>query len=136
MAFNAMPKISERNNEPTLRGRVFEGRTWAGNLATTAHGTHYLHLYAFPCDKCSGPVIVGSLGTRETDLSKETAISGIGAVCLACGCRPETLKEPLVGHCFRPVEWEWAICKQPAAEGSGGDSLATEVPQEPEKQRR
>ncbi len=46
-------------------------------------------------------------GTRETDLSKETAISEIGAVCLACGCRPETLKEPLVGHCFRPVEWEW-----------------------------
>jgi hypothetical protein len=103
-----MAEISARNSDPTLHSRVSE-RTWAGDLVTTTHATHYLHLYAFPCDKCSGPVIVGSIGTRKTDLSKETAISGIGAICLACGCRPETLKEPSVGHCFRPAEWEWAV---------------------------
>jgi hypothetical protein len=131
-----MAEISVRNNGPTLHSRVSEGRTWAGDLVTTAHSRHYLHLYAFPCDKCSGPVLVGSLGTRETDLSNEKAISGIGAVCLACASRPETLKEPLVGHCFRPVEWEWAISKQPAADRSGGDSLATELSHEPETQRR
>jgi hypothetical protein len=106
-------------------------RTWAGNLlGTTARAKHYLHLYAFPCDKCNGPVVVGGLGAREDDISKETAISGIGAVCLACGCRPETMIEPLVGHRFRPVEWECAIRKQPAAADSAAGSLETELSQD------
>ncbi len=102
-------------------------QNWTG---TGARAKHYLHLYAFPCDKCNGPVVVGSLGTREGAISKETAISVIGAVCLACGCRPETMIEPLIGHSFRPVEWEWAIRKQPAAATSGGDSLETELSQD------
>ena len=106
-------------------------RAWAGNLVSTrARAKRYLHLYAFPCDKCSGPVVGGSRGTREDDISKETAISVIGAACLACGCRPETMIEPLAGHSFRPVEWEWATGKQPAAADSGGDSLATELSQD------
>lgn len=105
-------------------------RTWAGNLVSiAAHAKHYLHLYAFPCDKCNGPVVVGSLGTREDDISNETAVSEIGAVCLACGVRPETMIEPLAGHRFRPVEWEWVIRKQAAAD-SAGDSLTTELSQD------
>ncbi len=112
------------------RSRASALRTWAGNLiSTAAHAKHYLHLYAFPCDKCNGPVVVGSLGTREDDISRETAISVIGAVCLACGCRPETMIEPLIGHSFRPVEWEWEIGKSAAA-GSGGESLETELSQD------
>jgi hypothetical protein len=122
-----MSKISSARD--SSRASVL--RTWAGNLeSTSARAKHYLHLYAFPCDKCNGPVVVGSLGTREDDISKETAISVIGAICLACGCRPETIVEPLVGHSFRPMEWKWAVGKQPAAADPGGGSLETELSQD------
>jgi hypothetical protein len=114
-----MSKISSASDS----SRPSALRTWAGNLETTA-ARHYLHLYAFPCDRCQGPVVVGSLGTREDDISKETAINVIGAVCLACGRRPEATIEPLVGNSFRPIEWEWEIRKQP-----GGDSLETKLSQ-------
>jgi hypothetical protein len=98
-------------------------------VSIAAHAKHYLHLYAFPCDKCNGPVVVASLGTREDDISNETAVSEIGAVCLTCGVRPETMIQPLAGHRFRPVEWEWVI-RKPAAADSGGDSLTTELSQD------
>lgn len=50
------------------RSRASAHRTWAGNLVSiAAHAKVYLHLYAFPCEKCNGPVVVGSLGTREDD---------------------------------------------------------------------
>jgi hypothetical protein len=120
-----MSKISSVSDS----SRASALQTWAGNLESTG-AKHYLHLYAFPCDKCQGPVVVGSVGTRENDMSKETAISVIGAVCLACGCRPETTIEPLVGNSFRPIEWEWEIRKQPAATDSGGGSLETELSQD------
>jgi hypothetical protein len=116
---------------------VSSSRTWGGHsVSIEAHATNYLHLHAFPCDRCHGPVIVGSLGRRKNDLSRETEISEIGAVCLACGRRPETMIEPLVGHRFRPVKWEWVIEKQPAAKDSGGDSLAAEPSPHVETQRR
>ncbi len=34
----------------------------------------YLHLSAYSCDKCAGPVIAGSIGVRENEISKETDI--------------------------------------------------------------
>jgi hypothetical protein len=117
-----MSKISSASDS----SRSSALRTWAGNLENIA-AKHYLHLYAFPCDRCHGPVVVGSLGTREDDISKETAINVIGAVCLACGRRPEATIEPLVGNSFRPIEWEWEIRKQPAVTESGGDFLETEL---------
>jgi hypothetical protein len=42
----------------------------------------YLHLSAYSCDKCAGPVIAGSIGVRENEISKETDIRGVGAICL------------------------------------------------------
>jgi hypothetical protein len=80
---------------------------WNGTLADAAEtATHYLHLSAFRCEKCSGPVIAGSLGTRLDDISQETDIRKIGAVCIACGFRPEIIAKQSVGHHFRPVEWK------------------------------
>jgi hypothetical protein len=32
----------------------------------------YLHLSAYSCDKCTGPVIAASLAVRENEISKET----------------------------------------------------------------
>ena len=47
----------------------------------------YLHLSAYPCDACAGPVIAGSLAVRENEISKETDIRPVGAICLSCGHR-------------------------------------------------
>jgi hypothetical protein len=105
-------------------------RIWAGSLAKARTAAiHRLHLYAFPCARCSGPVMVGTLGTRENDIANETDTRQIGAVCLACGCRPEKMIEPLAGHHFRPVEWPWTIRKEAFAESSD-DSLAAELSQD------
>ena len=45
---------------------------------------HYLHLAAFICEVCNGPVISGSFATRETEIERETDIQEIGSVCLSC----------------------------------------------------
>lgn len=34
----------------------------------------YLYLYAYPCDRCKGPVVNGSVAVRENEISKETDI--------------------------------------------------------------
>ena len=94
--------------------------TWNGTLVDAADTeTYYLHLSAFPCEKCNGPVVAGSLGTRHDHISKETDIRNIGAACIACGFRPEFMVEPAVEHRFRPVEWKWTIKDQPRPAGPG-----------------
>ena len=65
----------------------------------------YLHLSAYSCDKCTGPVVAGSLAVRENEISKETDIRQIGAVCLLCGHQQSTMSEPGVLRQFPPVEW-------------------------------
>ena len=37
----------------------------------------YLHLCAYPCDECAGPVIAGWLGVRENQISKETNLGQV-----------------------------------------------------------
>ena len=132
-----MSEISLASNASPVHGRLVPALTWAGKIVeSTERVTHYLHLAAFACEKCNGPVIVGWLGTRQDNISKETALSQIGAACLACGFRPETISEPSVGHHFRPVEWEPAIHKlAPAADlapavDPGEDPLAAELSQD------
>ena len=66
----------------------------------------YLHLCAYACDKCGGPVIAGTVAVRENDISKETDIRQVGAVCLSCGHRQSntTARAP-VRH-LSPIEWD------------------------------
>ena len=66
----------------------------------------YLHLSAFCCDMCNGPVVAGSLAVRENEISKETEIRGVGAICLTCGHRQNQATEPAVTRHFPPVPWE------------------------------
>ena len=66
----------------------------------------YLHLSAYSCDKCSGPVIAGSLAVRENEISKETDIRQVGAICLTCGHRQAQATELGVTRHFPPVPWE------------------------------
>lgn len=66
----------------------------------------YLHLSAYPCDACAGPVIAGSLGVRENEISKETDIRSVGAICLACGRRQCAATEPARARHLTPMQWE------------------------------
>ncbi len=66
----------------------------------------YLHLSAYSCDKCKGPVISGSLAVRENEISKETEIRQVGAICLSCGHRQNGATEPASVRHFSPTQWE------------------------------
>lgn len=110
-----------------------DARTWAGKLVrnTNQATTHYLHLLAFPCEKCDGPVVLGWLGTREDDISSETEVNGLGSICLCCGQRPKALLNPLAGRHFRPVEWQWKGNSHiDSAEASSEDPLSAELSQD------
>ena len=66
----------------------------------------YLHLSAFSCDKCAGPVIAGSTAVRENEISRETDIREVGAICLSCGHRQSKATEPGLTRTFPPMRWE------------------------------
>jgi hypothetical protein len=68
----------------------------------------YLHLSAYSCDRCKGPVVSGSLAVRENEISKETEIRQVGAICLSCGHRQSKMAEPGISRRFPPAEWESA----------------------------
>ena len=128
---SASETLKARNAAAASLDRICAGDSYA--VSTVAQAKHYLHLYAFPCGKCNGPVIVGSIGRREDNISQETGVGEIGAVCIACGRLPERMLSPLAGHCFRPVEWSWPIQKRPPSEDLNGDSLAAELSQDADK---
>ncbi len=67
----------------------------------------YLHLSAYACDKCAGPVIAGSTAVRENEISKETDIREVGATCLSCGHRPSKAGELGLIRDFPPTQWEF-----------------------------
>jgi hypothetical protein len=104
-----MPGVVPESDVPVVNNRMMPPMTWNGTLAGPAEtATHYLHLTAFPCQKCNGPVIAGSLGTRHDVITQETEIRAVGAICIACGSRPEAILASAVDS-FRPIEWRWAI---------------------------
>ena len=65
----------------------------------------YLHLSAYPCDTCAGPVIAGSLGVRENEISKETDVRQVGSICLSCGHRQSSVTAPARVRHLLPMEW-------------------------------
>ena len=66
----------------------------------------YLHLSVYSCDKCAGPLVNGTLGTRENEISRETDLKWIGAVCLSCGNRQNSAIAGSLIRQFPPVEWQ------------------------------
>ena len=68
--------------------------------------TQYLRLIAFECEKCRGPVVSGSTAVRENEISRETEIREVGAICLSCGHRPARGTAPSDVHYFPPVLWD------------------------------
>jgi hypothetical protein len=66
----------------------------------------YLHLSAYACDLCAGPVVTGAVAVRENEISKETDLRQVGAICLTCGHRQSNAIEPAHVRHFFPIEWE------------------------------
>ena len=71
----------------------------------TSMKKQYLHLSAYPCDECAAPVIAGTLAVRENEISKETDIRPVGAICLSCGHRQSTATAPARVRHLLPIEW-------------------------------
>ena len=67
----------------------------------------YLQLSAYTCKECKGPVVSGLLAVRESEISKETEIRRVGAMCLACGHRQNKVAGLGTVRKFAPVEWGW-----------------------------
>ena len=67
---------------------------------------HYLHLCAYLCDECAGPVIAASTTVRENEISKETDIRHVGAICLSCGHRQDKATEPGRVRHLLPIAWD------------------------------
>lgn len=118
-----MPQVPVVSNGPGCSCRSFADSGWEGG----EHAAHYLHLAAFPCEKCNGPVIAGWFGTRHDHITKEDEIRKIGAICLACGFKPEVMVEPSAGYRFRPLQWEWVIKERAQAADAGEDLLSAEL---------
>jgi hypothetical protein len=66
----------------------------------------YLHLSAYVCDLCAGPVIAGAVAVRENEISKETDLRQVGAMCLSCGHRQSGPTEPACARHLLPIEWD------------------------------
>ncbi len=71
----------------------------------------YLHLSAYACDLCAGPVVAGSVAVRENEISRETDIRQVGAICLSCGHRQSGPTEPARVHHLLPIEWDAVSAK-------------------------
>jgi hypothetical protein len=66
----------------------------------------YLHLSTYPCDTCAGPVVAASLAVRENEISKETDIRRVGAICLSCGHQQDKATEPARPRHLLPIAWD------------------------------
>jgi hypothetical protein len=66
----------------------------------------YLHLSAYHCEKCGGPVISGSIAVRENEISRETDVRKIGSMCLACGHKQAQASEAGFTRQCPPVDWQ------------------------------
>ena len=66
----------------------------------------YLTLSAYPCDKCAGAVVAGSLAVRENEISRETDIRQVGVICLFPGHRQDKAADLAFAHDLPPVAWE------------------------------
>ena len=65
----------------------------------------YLHISAYTCDDCQGPVVAGSFGTRETEITRESDLMQVGAICLSCGNKQTNISDANIVRHFAPVEW-------------------------------
>jgi RNase P subunit RPR2 len=128
-----MSQVSLAKEAPAGSGRI-SVRTWNGTFAGAAErATHSLHLMAFPCEKCKGPVVAGWTATREDEISNESDARNLGIVCLVCGSRPRAAIDSVPVSHFRPVKWDW-VAEQPSEViERDQDPLSAELSQDADK---
>lgn len=118
MAIRSDEHASSRMDDdgaPTLRTE--QSRVYATHARTTTSprppiavtarpvpaGRQFLHLRAYPCAECGGPVIAASFGLRENDITNESDAGTILGVCISCDHRQDATEQRI--HHFFPVEW-------------------------------
>ena len=126
-----MPQTTTFDESPKVSARAPMPRTWAGKVVKpTERATHYLHLSAVPCEKCKGPVLSGWIGRRADDITRESQVHTVGAICLSCGLRPDAQANPVRPTHLRPFEWEWVTEALPGSKELDGDALSAELAQD------
>jgi hypothetical protein len=77
--------------------------------------THYLSLSAFTCVECNGPVISGSVATRETEIQRPSEVRQIGSICLACKKQYGSLPTSRAVRHIAPFEWSAPVLEDKEA---------------------
>lgn len=116
---------------PRVSARASVPRTWAGTpVKANESATHYLHLSAAVCERCQGPVLSGWIGRRADDITQETYVNTVEAICLSCGARPEKTVNPEGLIHLRPFQWEWVAASQVPPAESEQNGLSAELSQD------
>jgi len=92
-----VPQVPATNNGSAIQAKATLPMTWNGTMMDAADTeTYHLHLSAFLCEKCKGPVITSLLGTRHDQISKETDIPEYRSRLhrLRASCRNSWLSRP------------------------------------------
>jgi len=79
----------------------------------------YLHLSAYPCERCEGPVVRASLAVRENEISNESGIRELGGFCLSCSHKQNAAGPTGFTRQFPTAEWEPNLRFETAATGRG-----------------
>ena len=98
-------EMSHIGQTRTTSADIIIAVTSRGDKTRFTMRTNYLHLSAFTCDECDGPVISASRSTRETEIQRATDIRQIGSVCLLCGKRYVGLPSSGIVRHIAPFEW-------------------------------
>lgn len=106
-------------------------RSGAGTVVKPAERTtHYLHLSAITCERCSGPVLSGWIGRRADGITREERVNTVGAICLSCGLRPDAPVNPDGATHIRPFSWEWPATAVLPHKQNDVDPLSLELSQD------
>jgi hypothetical protein len=68
--------------------------------------TQYLHVSAYSCEKCGGPVISGSTAVRENEISRETDVRNVRSDLPVVRPQTEQGNGPGGTRDFPPVQWD------------------------------
>jgi hypothetical protein len=129
-----MSQAASLDKSPKVSARASVPRTWAGTpVKANESATHYLHLSAAVCERCHGPVLSGWIGRRADDITEETHVNTVEAICLSCGVRPEITISPGALTHIRPFQWEWVAAAPVLPAESEQNGLSAELSQDADK---
>lgn len=75
-------------------------------------------------------MLSGWIGRRADDITSEAQVHTVGAICLACGLRPDVEENLSAPIRIRPFEWEWIAEALLPPQEAEGDPLSSELAQD------